>query len=143
MLPTCCICGEVNLSLEPSHPLHCRHSRYGTYRHDTVKQLLASLAESLGASTTIEPRHIVYRDNRRPDIALIIGPKHCISFRSLGAAKDAERVKYSLYQAQAQAQGITFIPFAVETTGGWGPAAVTLVHNLAQHADDHHLVRKA
>jgi hypothetical protein len=131
-----------------------------TFRHDTVKQLLAELAQLCGASTQIEPRHVLYTDNRHPDVAIVMGAAQLsvdvtvryplaptyvprIAQQPLGTAIQAEVEKMELYAAEARQQGVTFVPFAIEATGGWGPAAARLARELATHAAAHtHLTRQ-
>jgi hypothetical protein len=148
-----CICSQANLSVSPAHPLHCRHcGEFSTFRHDCVKQLLAYLAQSFGANACIEPRHVQYSDNRHPDVGFVFGSRQIttdvtvrhplapsyvrnLAQEPLGVAISAEREKVALYEAEAKAQGVKFVPFALETTGGWGPSAVALVKQLADHAE--------
>lgn len=157
-----CVCrGQVLLARDSTHPLHCRSAGgLMTFRHDTVKQLLAEIAQLCGASTQIEPRHVLYSDQRHPDVAIVMGAAQLsvdvtiryplsptyiprIAQDPLGTAIRAEREKMDRYAAEARAQGVTFVPFALEATGGWGPAAVRLARELAMHASAHtHLTRQ-
>ena len=57
-------------------------------------------------------------------------------------AKAAEAEKIRKYGADARRLGWDFIPFIIETTGGWGPRAAALIHDLAAHAHDHSLIPK-
>lgn len=125
-----------------------------TYRHDTVKQLLASLAKECGADAEVEPRQVVYSDMRHPDVGLVMGaaqisidvtikyplsPSYIRRFgqHSLGTALEGERLKRERYEMEAKEQGVTFVPFSIEATGAWGPSAVELVKALADHAAEH------
>ena len=60
----------------------------------------------------------------------------------LGVAKGTETRKCRKYEAEANRAGFAFVPFILETTGGWGPRAITLVHQLAKFAKDHHAMPK-
>ena len=62
--------------------------------------------------------------------------------RPLGVAKDAEQRKCRKYEEDSHRAGFTFIPFILETTGGWGPKASNLIHALATHANSHASIDK-
>jgi hypothetical protein len=148
----CAGCGAL-LSTDPLHALHCpTGSEYSTQRHDATNQSLASIARILGASATIEPRTIVYSDDRHPDCSLILGaierlvdvtipsplaPSYSrIAAKVLGVAKAAEARKVSRYAHEIIEQGSLFSPLAIESLGGWGPAACTLARAMADHAEN-------
>jgi hypothetical protein len=147
----CAGCGTL-LHLLPFHALHCPvGSQYLTLRHDSCNQTLASECRALGAATTIEPQTIVFSDNRHPDCAVVAGNTEYmldVTVRSplapsynriaslpLGVAKAAEAQKIAKYAKQIDEQNASFVPFALEALGGWGPAACNFAHNLAIHAE--------
>jgi hypothetical protein len=155
-----CVCGrEPSLQAKPWHPLSCdSNSGLWSARHDGVKQIIASLMTAAGASVLIEPTPGQMRrgfsDGRRPDLLIHMGHrtiladvtvKHplapsyvpVLSQTPLGVAREGERIKNRLYAAEARAMGMEFIPISIETTGGWGPAAVELVKAVASHAVEH------
>jgi len=93
-------------------------------------------------------------DNERvPDLRLILGPQRVLvdvsirhplapsnvrrAQRSLATAENGEREKITKYERDAQQMGFRFVPFIIETTGGWGPKARALATELANHADNH------
>ena len=51
------------------------------------------------------------------------------------ALSDAEDIKYTRHWDGCDAAGITFIPLAVETLGGWAPTAVKTLARMAILAD--------
>jgi len=150
-----CICGRVNLAEDPTHPLECPSSQDSiTFRHDTAKQQLAHLAKTLGADTSIEPPFMLGPDSEQiPDLRLILGPQRVLvdvsirhplapsnvrrAQRPLATAKNGEREKIDKYEEDAQRMGFRFVPFVIETTGGWGPRARHLASELATHAQNH------
>jgi hypothetical protein len=161
-----CVCGrEPSLQAKPWHPLSCdSNSGLWSARHDGVKQIIASLMTAAGASVLIEPTPGQMRrgfsDGRRPDLLIHMGHrtiladvtvKHplapsyvpVLSQTPLGVAREGERIKNRLYAAEARAMGMEFIPISIETTGGWGPAAVELVKAVASHAVEHSSLTRA
>ena len=157
---TPCVCGEVNLAADPTHPLHCKKRRdLVTLRHDTAKQLLAELSRTLGADAQIEPVGMFDSSQRRPDLNLIFGTRRvlvdvsvchplaptygAVAQHPLGTAIRAEQRKRVRYEHLARAADFTFVPFILETTGGWGPAALALVKALSSHANSHASISKA
>ena len=46
----------------------------------------------------------------------------------------AEHQKRNRYADSVHSQGGLFVPFAIESLGGWGPAAVDLVRSIVTHA---------
>jgi hypothetical protein len=124
-----------------------------TYRHDSVKQLLARLLRHAAIDVRLEPR-AVYNDERRPDLCVAMGSRQILidvsvrhpfsptylhsnlAMQPLGVALDAERRKRARYQSGASAANMEFVPFVLETTGGWGPAAVAFTRSAATHAAD-------
>jgi hypothetical protein len=101
----------------------------------------------------IEPTNL-YSDNKRPDLLIHAGArtysvdvtvKHPLSpsyipnlaQRALGVAEEGERIKTARYALEAQLSGQQFVPFSLESLGGWGPAARGLVNSLAEHAGRH------
>ena len=67
---------------------------------------------------------------------------HRLAQTSLAVAREGERVKNVKYESEAKALGLEFVPFSIESSGGWGPAAQLLVKEIALHAVRHtHLSR--
>ena len=59
------------------------------------------------------------------------------SHRPLAAARTRERAKDRKYLARATAENAIFVPFIVETYGGWGVKAQAFCKRLANFAEDH------
>jgi hypothetical protein len=138
---------------DPFHVLHCSvGNEYSTSRHNQVNQALAKVCNELGAATVIEPLSIIFQDDRHPDLAIdtgCLGQLIDVSIRcplsasytriaqhSLGVAKAAEVQKRAKYEEVINRQGSRFVPFIIESLGGWGPAAVKLALHMATHAAD-------
>jgi hypothetical protein len=146
-----CVCG-ASLATAPLHPLHCGAcSALVTARHDGVKQRLAQTAHMLGADALLEPRTVIYSDDRHPDIALLIGNTNLTTDvtianplapsnvrraqRALATAIAAETRKEARYAEEAKQQGTSFCAFGLEVLGGWGPQAQALAKRLINHAE--------
>jgi hypothetical protein len=56
---------------------------------------------------------------------------------SLGAAKQGARSKSLKFEAFSRAQGATFVPFVVETFGGFCKEAVSFISTLATFSGLH------
>jgi hypothetical protein len=55
----------------------------------------------------------------------------------------AEAQKVSLYARETFAQGTIFTAFAIESLGGWGPAASNLAIAMADHAEHSSIFSRA
>jgi hypothetical protein len=141
------------LTTDPFHPSHCPvGSSELTLRHDGVNQAVAAEARAMGAATHIEPQSILFPDNRHPDLSVVaanletlldvtirdpLAPSYTrLAATSLGVAKAAEKEKVALYAQYIEGQGAVFVPFAIESLGGWGPSATNFARMMALHAEE-------
>ena len=143
-LPAECACGE-DLKSNPDHFIVCRLLRRtsATTRHDRVLYLLARLSRTVEIATRAE---VPLEDQKRPDANFylhnrtiatdvsIIHPaaaSYCKqAAKILGAAAIREKEKKRDYSDQALAEGLDFIPFVLETFGGFGREATSLLDLL-------------
>ena len=152
-LPPRCFCGH-DLRDDPWHCL--AHSSSATVRrHNSLVEILADFARRAGGAAWVEPRHDpndeARSDNRRPDIHIVLGPTAfyidvavvhptCPTYlpvstqNPLGAAANMERRKRRRYDATCTAEGATFVPFVLETFGGFGNDARAFIRLLADFA---------
>ena len=137
-LRTECACGNVITS---DHFLVCNRLKRTsmTTRHDRVLYLLARLARTVNIATRVE---VPLENQKRPDanfflhnrsIATDVSIIHPASktyakkaAKALGAAARREGEKKREYSEQARSENLDFIPFVLETFGGFGKEAVTL-----------------
>ena len=102
-----------------------------------------------GGQAWSEPRQDFWQDRRRTDIFAVLGPKsYHVDVRvthptstsyvelacqgPLRAADAAAQEKKRRYAAMASAEGAEFVPFVVETYGGFGTDARAFMDDLAR-----------
>jgi hypothetical protein len=161
-LPPRCFCGQ-ELANDPWHFLSCNRlkSTTITYRHDLIKQTLADWIRRVGGSAEVEPRGLWARedggDGRQPDIRAVLGGLVFLldvavvhptsagrigtptSLTELGTSTQMEAIKINRYTELARHERATFVPFVVETFGGFGREArkfCTLLSRFAEGASD-------
>jgi hypothetical protein len=161
-LPPLCYCGQ-ELTNDPWHFLCCNRLKATamTYRHDLIVQTLADWIRRVGGTAQVEPRGLWARedggDGRRPDIRVLLGGLVFLldaavvhptaasrigtptSLTELGAATQMETLKTRRYTQLARHEQATFVPFVVETFGGFGREArqfCTLLSRFAEGASE-------
>jgi hypothetical protein len=164
-MPIHCSCGQPNGSyaVDAWHAMSCRDEMHSsvTDRHDGVKHAVARLARSVGAKVVIEPRKKERRDRKenkkRPDIVVelpgrkwwtdetILHPYNPTNV-SVSAEnpqkllKSAEQEKHIKYDEEASYAGATFVPIALESTGGFGTEALLFIKELIKESKKQHMV---
>ena len=164
-MPIHCSCGQPNGSyaVDAWHAMSCRDEMHSsvTDRHDGVKHAVARLARSVGAKVVIEPRKKERRDRKenkkRPDTVVelpgrkwwtdetILHPYNPTNV-SVSAEnpqtllKSAEQVKHIKYDEEASYAGATFVPIALESTGGFGTEALLFIKELIKESKKQHMV---
>ena len=114
-----------------------------TTRHDRILFLLARLAKTVNIANRVE---VPLENLKRPDanfflhnrtIATDVSITHPASktycraaARTLGAAAIREKDKKREYSDQAKAENLDFVPFVLESFGGFGKCATSLVEDL-------------
>ena len=145
-----CYCGE-NLETDPWHILSHKGGGEAGRRHDEIVNRLVEAIQRAGGQAWSEPRQDFWVDRRRTDIFAVLGPKtyhidvrvtHPTSLSyvavacqgSLRAASVAAQEKKRQYGAMASAEGAEFVPFVVETFGGFGKEARDFISDVAKFA---------
>jgi hypothetical protein len=145
-----CFCGE-SLETDPWHVLSHKGGGEAGRRHDEIVNRLVEAIQRAGGQAWSEPRQNFWVDRRRTDIFAVLGPKsYHIDVRvthptsrsyvevacqgSLRAANVAAQEKKRQYGAMASAEGAEFVPFIVETYGGFGVDARDFMSELAKFA---------
>ena len=158
---TCPLCAQIRAShtsirADPWHFLSCRKLVNGeiTARHDGVAEQVSRCAMLLGLRARREVDGLSTNTSLRPDLLLSLpgrtvlsdvavchplapGRRSAYGTRPLAIAKDKENVKKAKYLAMSSAHCFVQLPIALETTGGMGPAAVTLVKAMADASQEH------
>lgn len=153
-----CFC-EHDMTGDPWHFLCCNRLKATalTYRHDLVVQTVAEWVRRAGGSTQIEPRGLWAQEDgglgRRPDIRVVLGglvflldiavvhPTTAsrlgtpMSMHPLATEEAMERIKRNRYDGLARLARASFIPFVVETFGGFGACARRFCSRLARFAE--------
>jgi hypothetical protein len=143
------------LAQDPWHFLSCARlaSTMLDLRHNHVCQILAIWCRRVNACVTLEPTSLDNRNQNRPDLHVIMGHRLFLvdvsivhptatsnvvqAARSLSAAKKREKVKLRQYSEMARQQSATFVPFVIESFGGFGPRAVEFMKEVADFAHQH------
>jgi len=147
---TTCVCG-VSLEGDPWHILSHKGGGEAGRRHDEIVNRLVDAVQRAGGQAWAEPRQDFLEDRRRTDIFAVLGAKsfhldvrvtHPTSTSyvevacqgPLRAADVAAAEKKRRYTALARAEGAEFVPFIVETYGGFGKEARAFIDELAKFA---------
>ena len=145
--PGVCVCG-CSLDAYGDHALVCRRGagRYG--RHTEINSRLKGALAEAGVSSILEPTGLTRSDGNRPDGATVLPYSrgvpmawdatiiHSCAFSYLhasanssgaaaAAAKERKKTKYA-----SLGDGISFVPFALETLGPFGLSARRLLSDL-------------
>jgi hypothetical protein len=138
------------------HHLSCvSHRRLEvTHRHDAVLNVLYAYTRAAGGIAVKEPAGLSVEDGKRPDLQIIFPSRHIItdvviphplapshlhraSNRAAATAELAASRKVKKYAQVSQTQHASFIPFAVESTGGMSVGARELLQQIALASNDH------
>ena len=164
-MPCHCSCGQPNGSYEadPWHAMSCVEELHSsiTERHDGVKHTVARLGKAVGAKVVVEPRKKERKDRkenkRRPDSTVelpgrkwwtdetILHPygstNVSVSAQNPQALlKSAEQEKHIKYDEEASYAAATFVPIALESTGGFGSEALLFIKELIAESKKQHMV---
>ena len=145
-----CYCGH-DLQNDPWHVLSHKGGGEAGRRHDEIVDRLVDAIHRAGGQAWAEPRQDFWQDRRRTDIFAVMAPKsYHIDVRvthptsvsyvtsacqgSLRAAEEAAQEKKRRYAVLAHSEGATFVPFIIETFGGFGKDARAFIADLAKFA---------
>ena len=157
----CRQCGQA-MDARGDHIFACKMGGHRILRHNAVRDFVYSVANEAGLGPTLEPQHLVLGNKKPADLFLSTGVGEsrgraidvtvwtptCKSMVQGAAvakgytATKAEAAKRGKHQAACIAARITFTPFALETTGGFGPAASTIWTQMLRFAADRKLGSK-
>ena len=149
--PPTCHCG-ADLRLDPWHVLVHKGRAQSIRRHDSIVKSLSDWVLKAGGQARVEPRQEYWHDNRRVDLRIVLGASiflvdvavvHPTSSTylplavqsRLGAANAVARWKSSRYAPMAHHESASFIPFVVETFGGFCDQAISLMKSISSYAD--------
>lgn len=151
--PARCCCGKAALDTHPWHHLDCSRMTAGpaTARHNLVTQTLAGWVRKVGGSAWVEPTGLFLEDERRVDLLVALADRRIVldvqirnplapsniqgaAAREGGLLEAGERAKRQKYERFARQHNFEFVPFVLETTGGFGKGAVELVSVLVEFA---------
>ncbi len=141
-----CKCGAV-CDTFGKHAFSCKLNNGRFLRHNGVNTILHKALSAAGLPNRTEPSYLSSSNNLRPD-GITLLPFHrgkslvwdvtcphplitsnLVNFQSGKAAKDAEIKKTRKYQSLSE--DFYFVPCAIETTGGYGPKAESLINKVA------------
>ena len=146
---------HTSLSAEPWHFLTCKKESKGEIdrRHNDVADAIFHTVLAVGGQAFREPVGLETRDGRRPDLQLVVNLQNIIcdvvvshpltagyisegkALRPVGVAVTRQRKKHDKYDRTAAQHHAQMLPFSVETCGGMAPDAVTLLHTIADAAE--------
>ncbi|XP_062530416.1 uncharacterized protein LOC134200792 [Bombyx mori] len=148
-VPHFCVCGEYVNELG-HHGLSCQKSAGRIPRHASLNDMIRRALTTVNVPAVLEPIGILRSDGKRPDgVTLIpwsvgrclvwdatcvdtVAPCHLdgTSSRPGSAAASAEITKKRKYSGLGSSY--SFLPFAVETMGPWGPEAKNFLTEISK-----------
>ena len=146
---------HTSLAVDPWHFLTCAKECKGEIdrRHNDVANAIYHTVLAVGGQAFREPAGLETRDGRRPDLQIVVNLQNIIcdvvvshplsasyisegkALRPLGIAINRQRRKHDKYDRTAARHHAQMLPFSVETCGGMAPEAVTLLHTIADAAE--------
>jgi len=146
---------HTSLAVDPWHFLTCaKESKGEVYtRHNDVADAIYHTVLAVGGQAFREPVGLEARDGRRPDLQLVVNLQNIIcdvvvshplnagyirdgrALRPVGVAMMRQRGKHDKYDHTAAQHHAQMLAFSVETCGGMAPDAVTLLHTIAEAAE--------
>ena len=149
-LPRQCSCKSV-LQEDPLHFFSCEKLRQTamTMRHDLIVRILSRFVQRAGGSCYVEPKfysgkrpdvHIYFPSSRTMvDVSVIHPAAKSYARRAhvpLFAAHTRETAKTSKYRKVAETESAFFVPFVLESFGGFGTQALKFVSDVASLAKE-------
>ena len=120
-----------------------------TIRHDIIVRILSRYVQRAGGSCYVEPKfysgkrpdvHIYFPSSRTMvDVSVIHPGAESYVRRAdvpLSAAHARETAKISKYRKVAEAESAFFVPFVLETFGGFGTQALKFVSDVTSLAKE-------
>ena len=117
------------------------------FQHDEIVGGTLGEVKRAGIVAEKEPRHLVQKDGRRPDILMYHyqGRNTCLDITVVNAfsgpncqqsgasIKTAEKRKQDKYATDLAKEGYDFLPFAMDTTGAFGESAMEIMRVLGRN----------
>ena len=154
-------CRQCNQPMDTrgDHIFACRMGGHRILRHNSVRDYVYGAANEAGLSPILEPNHLILGNNKPADILLSTGvgesrgraidvtvwtPTSASMVQGAAVAKGyaatkAETAKRKKHGDACAAERLAFTPFALETTGGLGPAAASIWQQMLRFAADRKL----
>ena len=162
MPDVCSLCKAARTHLnsirdEPWHFLSCPKLKRGelNIRHDEVSRAIYRSALLMGLRAQHEVEGLDATGDLRPDVLLTLPGRQVLTdvaivhplahgavregrgLRQLGCARGMEAKKRRKYAQMSSLRGFEQLPFVVETSGGMGPSADTLVKAMAEASEEY------
>ena len=153
----CTLCKKKEVSKDdPWHPLSCPKLSKGevSVRHDAVMDALYHVVLAVGGQAIKEAKGLQAGSNLRPDLDIAFPGRRFVTDVVVchplapGYAKKAAESRCAVakimqsrkggkYQQMAISHEAHLLPFAVETTGGLAPDALTLLEEISEAGSEH------
>jgi hypothetical protein len=155
IMPTTCAACNANMSADEWHYLSCpaRMKNELNMRHDSANHYLNEYAKLAGMVTRMEPSGLSEDSRLRPDLQLYMDqinqlvdvtivhptcPSHLhVAAKQLQTAENAATQKKKKYAQMCENIGANFIPFAIESYGGYSRDALSLIEQIGVFASTH------
>jgi hypothetical protein len=159
MLANCVNCHDLPntiLQNDPWHYLSCNSVKRTaiTNRHDSIVNNVARFTNFAGGLATVEVSGLSDQNRLRPDIQISVPegtymtdvkvvhpgcPTYVEKFGAtqLGAAKAGEKEKVKKYSQLAEQHHAEFIPFVIETSGGFSKHSEQLLNHIITTCAEH------
>ena len=148
--PDCTACG-MQMDNQGDHSMNCRSGSQRNRRHNAVRDVVHALAAEAGVAPQLEVLGLVRGSARPADVLLpgwdsmgravavdvtVVNPVQIkyiqrAAHESGIALEGAKQHKKDNVEEGLESVGITFLPFVMESFGGWDQEAVQLVKRLA------------
>jgi hypothetical protein len=136
------------------HFLTCNHVKKDQYiRHNAIADALYHTVLVVGGQAAREPKDMSAEDNKKPDLQIVLPGHHLVTDvvvthpltyskckdrnTTTAYARIAQSAKHAKYNKIAQAHHAQLLPFAVETSGGMAPDAMTLLQIISKSGKEH------
>ena len=147
----CPVCGADSDSMG-DHFVTCRGNGDLVHRHDSVRDILFSVAQSAALAPRKEVPSLIPNSSSRPaDLYLphwrrgrptacdltIISPVQCLTLDRAAEVQGyaitvAEERKLRAHESECHQNGITFVPLAAESLGGWSRLAMDTIREFGK-----------
>jgi hypothetical protein len=156
---SCTLCkgkyAEKAIEKDSWHFLTCssRTKREQFIRHNAIVDALYHSVLLVGGQAMREPMGLSVDNKRRPDLQIVFPGEHiltdvvvvhplthsktAVSTNAIFHSRRAETAKLRKYNEVADTHQAQLLPFAVETSGGLAPGAITLLDIISRTGQEH------